>query len=85
MGASAPGTLLRRTVSTVTVMLAAWAAFVGTISVVMLVAIAHAKPEIPGDSMTETSADQTGAPAAATAAQPFKPARASRTKPPTRI
>ena len=77
--------LFRKTISTVGVMLAAWAVFVGGITLALLFVISHAAPEIPGDSAVETTAtDHADAPAV-TSPQPFKPTRASRAKPPTRI
>ena len=78
--------LFRKTISTVGVMLAAWAVFVGGITLALLLVISSAKPEIPGDSAIDPSAaaDHADAPLS-TSPQPFKPTRASRAKPPTRI
>ncbi|MGH7330752.1 MAG: hypothetical protein ACREJX_20575 [Polyangiaceae bacterium] len=73
--------LFRKTISTIGVMLAAWAVFIGGITLVMLFAISHAKPEIPDDSSAETTAaDHASTPRST---EPFTPSRASRAKPPT--
>ena len=85
--------LFRKTISTIGVMLAAWAVFIGGITMVMLFAISQAKPEIPGDSAAvdagsaaslHATGDHADAPSS-TSPLPFKPTRASRAKPPTRI
>ena len=78
--------LFRKTISTVGMMLAAWAVFVGGVTLAMLFVISHAKPEIPGDSAIDTTAtDHADAPLKNVSPEPFKPTRASRAKPPTRI
>jgi hypothetical protein len=59
---SDPKVMMRKTVTVCAMMLAAWAALIGTITIVMLVAISHAKGEIPATSaVQEDVTTQSGA------------------------
>jgi cell division protein FtsN len=53
---SDPKVMWKRTISVCVMMLAAWAALIGTITLVMLVAISHAKGEIPASSAAQETA-----------------------------
>jgi hypothetical protein len=65
---SDPKVMWKRTLSVCVMMLAAWTALIGTITLVMLVAISHAKGEIPA-----TSADKDALTAPADATNPAAP------------
>jgi hypothetical protein len=81
-----PKALLRKTVTLCAMMLAAWAALIGTITIVMLVAISHAKGEIPATSAVQDDATtQVGATPASPKSDAFHPARAPQVKASTRI
>lgn len=66
---SDPKVMWKRTISVCAMMLAAWAALIGTITLAMLVAISHAKTEIPASSEAK---DTAMAPADATNPAPPK-------------
>lgn len=85
MSGSAPGTILRRTMSTVALMLAAWAAFVGGVTVVMLVAISHAKGESPATAADTNVSSEVQAPVPTSARDALEPTQRTPRKAPARI
>ena len=74
-----PKALLKRTVSVCVMMLAAWAALIGTITLVLLVAIAQMKSAGPAsvDVQTETQPSTDLAPTTSPKSDGFRPARGS--------
>ncbi len=83
---SDPKVMWKRTISVCAMMLGAWAALIGTITLMMLVAISHAKGEIPAPSAAQ---ETTAAPADANQASPkldtVRPLHAPQVKASTRI
>jgi hypothetical protein len=83
---SDPKVMLRKTVTMCAMMLAAWAALIGTITIVMLVAISHAKGEMPATSaVQEDVTTQTPGAPATPKLDNFHPNHAPQVKASTRI
>jgi hypothetical protein len=53
---SDPKVMWKRTLSVCAMMLGAWVALIGTVTFVMLIAISHAKGEIPASSAAQETA-----------------------------
>jgi hypothetical protein len=83
---SDPKVMWKRTVSMCAMMLAAWAALIGTVTFVMLIAISHAKGEIPSSSAAQETATTPGdANPATPKLDTLRPNRVSPAKASTRI